>query len=385
VRIRNDIVLVFLCSSSFFLSYFGRLVWGVVGVYSPLRPTIGESALVLSLFFVSYIIVQLPAGMIADRIKPNLTAGIAMFGLAFGFLLAGLAPSIKVEYASSIEMGLFAGWIWPATLKIMTSLFAERSRRVVMMGYYSLAWPLSLILLGILVPPITLGLGWNWTYYFLAITSILLGGLMILSEVRGFVSEKITFSPVLNRNSLMIILGGLGFFFAYWPLSFFAYDYFVSIGLGPYQAGVAVSALALAGIPSTILSGHVMNKLGIKRTMLLSLVAYGTLFFLLTRVFTFYDIIAVALVMGFVRFFITPANSNIISVVGETRAGSLSGVTNLAWQVSGIIAPVYSAYLINLLGYTANWEVMCLVVFASTIAYALIVIPKPKPVTIRGN
>lgn len=385
MRIRNDIVLVILCSSSFFLSYFGRLVWGVVGVYSSLRPTIGESALILSLFFVGYIVVQLPAGMIADRIKPNLTAGIAMIGLAFGFLLAGLAPSIEVEYASSIEMGLLAGWIWPATLKIMTSLFSERSRRVVMMGYYSLAWPLSLILLGIMVPPITLTLGWNWTYYFLAIISVLLGSLMLVSEVKGFTPEKMTFSPVLNRNSLMIILGGLGFFFAYWPLSFFAYDYFISIGLGPYEAGVAVSALAVAGIPSTILSGHVMNRLGIKQTMLLSLVAYGVLFFVLTQVYTFYEIIGVAIIMGFVRFFITPANTNIISVVGETRAGSLSGFTNLAWQISGIIGPVYSAYLINLLGYTTNWEVMCLVVFASIIPYALIIIPKPMNLRTRSN
>lgn len=379
-RIRNEATLVFLSSAAFFLSYFGRMVWSVVGIYSSLHPSVAETGLVFSLFFVGYIVVQVPAGVISDRVRPNLVAGLAQLVLAVSLLLGGLAPTIEVEYVSSVIMGFSAGWIFPCTLKIMTALFEDRKKRLVMMGYYSLAWPLSIIFLGILLPPVALNLGWEWAYYVLAIISFLLGVLFLSSEVRGFKPQRMSFSFLVSKNSIIIALAGFLFYFAYWPVTLFAYDYFVSIGLGSYLSGVAVSSLAIAGIPSTLISGYVMNRLGIKKTVLISLLVYAALLFAMARTSVFALIIAIALVMGFFRFFITPANADIISVVGESRAGALSGFANLIWQASGTIAPIYAASVIGTFGYGANWMVMSFVVLAACVFYALISIPKAKPV-----
>lgn len=59
--------IIFLTSVSFFLSYFSRIAWSIVSVYSSLKPTAVEDGIIFSLFFLGYIIVQIPAGIISDQ------------------------------------------------------------------------------------------------------------------------------------------------------------------------------------------------------------------------------------------------------------------------------------------------------------------------------
>ncbi len=378
MKIRNPWVVVTISSSAFFMSYFGRMVWSVTNAYSTLNPTVDQTGLVFSLFFVGYIVVQVPAGLASDKFKPNIVTGSALVGLAGALVLGGIAPSMEVEYVSSLALGLCAGWIYPGTLKIMTVLFPRREERTVAIGYYSLAWPLSIILLGIVLPPIVLSFGWAWGYYIVAIVALIIGVLAYLSKIEAFVPQKPSLSFLVGKNAIILALAGFLFYFAYWPITFFAYDYFLNIGLSDYAAGIALSALAIAGIPSTFVSGFVMNKIGIKKIAIISLVAYGVIAIALPEVRAFVVIIPIALAMGFFRFFITPTNSAIVSVIGEDRAGSLSGFVTIFWQGSGIIGPVVAAYMIDVLGYSSFWYAMGLIVLSSCIFYAVLHIPSRK-------
>ena len=375
-RIRNPWIIVALSSAAFFMSYFGRMMWSVFDVYaSSLQPTLFEDSFVFSLFFVGYVIVQVPAGLVSDRIRPNLVTGVALLAVALTLLLGGTAQTMGTEYASSLLMGLAAGWIYPSTVRALTALFPGRDRRAIAIGYYSLAWPLSVFLLGIVLPFTAIAVGWRGGYEVMALVSGALGITYLFTDVEAFRPQRASLSFLVNRNSLLIGLGGFAFFLPYWAVTLFAFDYFITIGMAAYAAGLAVAFLALAGIPSTLLSGFVVNRVGLRRSAVLSLLLYGVAFLLLAAFQDLYVILGVALAMGFFRFLVTPINAAIVSVVGEDRAGHVTGFANLFWQLSGVVAPVLAAFLIDGFGYAVNWCLMAAIVFVAAAFYARIGIP----------
>ena len=364
---------VALCSAAFFMSYFSRLIWSVVDAYSTLNPTVTQSGLIFSLFFVGYIITQIPAGAISDRVPPNIVTGLALLGLAVTLFISGFAASIGVEYAASVSMGLCAGWIYPSTLKTITSLFPRRERQTVALGYYSLAWPLTIIVLGSAMPPIVLAFGWRWGYYVLVPICLAIGlPLLFFSRASSFKPHRVPLSFLLNRNTLLIASGGFLYFFAYWAVTLFAYDYFLKIGLSDYAAGVAFSSMALAGIPSTLVSGFVINRVGLKRTSVISILVFAGMIFLLSQVSIFLAVVLVSLTMGFFRFLLTPTNLGIVATVGGEGAGTLAGFSNVFWQLSGVVAPVVSASLIDNLGYRQTLYGIGFVALVSCALYSVI-------------
>lgn len=378
-RIRNPWIIVALSSAAFFMSYFGRMMWSVFGVYATtLHPHVIEDSIVFSLFFVGYVVVQVPAGLVSDRIRPNLVTGLSLIGVGFTLLLGGAAQTIAMEYLSSLLMGLTAGWIYPDTVRALTALFPGRDRRNVALGYYSLAWPLSVFLLGIVLPFTALTVGWRGGYDVMALLSIGLGVVYLLTDVRTFRPQKASLSFLVNRDSLLIALGGFAFFLPYWAITLFAFYYFVAIGIPDFAAGLAVAFLALAGIPSTLLSGFVMNRMGIRRSAVAFLILYAATIVLLGVFRELYVILAVALAMGFFRFLLTPINAAIVSAIGEDRAGHVTGFANLFWQTSGVVAPVLAAFLIEGFGYAVTWYVMAGIVLVAAVVYARLGVSGPR-------
>ena len=377
-RIRDPWLIVTLSSAAFFVSYFGRMMWSVFDVYATsLRPTLVEDSLIFSLFFAGYVIVQIPAGLVSDRVPPNLVTGGSLVAVGLTLLLGGLAGDILFEYLASVLMGLAAGWIYPDTVRVVTSVFPERRRRTVAIGYYSLAWPLSVVLLGLLLPATAEAVGWRGGYALMAAVAFGLGAAWLLTDVPNFRPQRVELAFLVNRNSLLIALGGFAFFLPYWAITLYAFDYFTTIGLSTFLAGMAVAFLALAGLPSTLGSGFVMNRFGIRTVAVGSLLVYGVTILALAAFRDLVVILAVALAMGFFRFLLTPINAAIVSVVGEERAGHITGFANLFWQASGFFAPLVAAFLIEAYGYAANWTVMAAIVFGAALLYSMIRIPEP--------
>ncbi|HYM41003.1 MAG TPA: MFS transporter [Thermoplasmata archaeon] len=378
-RIRNPWVIVTLSSAAFFMSYFGRMIWSVFDVYATsLRPTLFEDSLVFSLFFVGYVAVQVPAGLVADRVRPNLVTGVSLIAVGLALLLGGSAEGMAVEYLSSLLMGLAAGWIYPDTVRALTALFPSRERRAVAMGYYSLAWPMSVFLLGIVLPITAVAVGWRGGYTLVALVAILLGVVYLFIDVEVFRPQRASLAFLITRNSLLIAFGGFAFFLPYWAVTLFAFDYFVGTGMAAFPAGLAVAFLALAGIPSTLVSGYVMNRVGIRRAAVSSLILYGVAFLLLAAFQDFFVILGVALAMGFFRFLVTPINAEIVSEIGEERAGHVTGFANVFWQLSGVVAPILAAFVISGFGYAVCWYAMGALVFVAAAIYARIGIPRPS-------
>ncbi|KAA8922721.1 MFS transporter [Thermoplasma sp.] len=357
---------LFVASASFFLSYYVRLSWTILSVYMPFRPTVAQEGLAFALFFVGYVIVQIPSGFISDRFSGGIVISLSLIGLAASAVMSAMSPNVFWEYISSLIMGLTAGWVYPATINVMNHYY--RDKRSVYVGYYSIAWPLAIVLSGLVLPDIAIRVGWQWGYYSSAIASIIVAILAfrLKTENTGY---HMDLSLIRNRNVLLLSFGGLLFFISYWSLTLYAYKYFLYIGINSVVAGFVFSSMAISGLFSTSFSGYVISRIGTKNAVLVSLVAYGFIILAFSFIRNAALLIAISLVMGFFRFIITPGNSGLSIEIGENRAGSVSGIANMFWQSSGIIGPIVSSSLIIDLGFRNLWIALALIVFLSTFVY----------------
>ena len=369
----NDLkksLIIFITSSSFFLSYFSRLAWSIVSTYSTLKPTTIQDSLIYSLFFLGYVIVQIPAGLVSDKVKPSLIAFISLIGLSVASFISAISNSIFIEYISSFFMGISAGWIYPVTIKTLSIAFKDKNEQAVAIGYYSLAWPLSIVLAGVILPGISIEFSWRYSYYLISILSLIFS-LLYLIYLKNIPYEdtRTRFFIVKDRNIIIISLAGFLFFLSYWSITLYAYKYFINLGISSYTSGYLYSLLALAGLPATIIAGYIIRKIGVKISLVLFEFIYGILTMLLS-VFLRPDLLAViATLMGFVRFIITPANSTAVSFVGKNKAGSVTGFANFFWQSSGIFSPIISQYIILNTGYKDLWIFSGIIIIFSSILY----------------
>ncbi len=366
---------VFLSSAAFFMSYFSRITWSIVSSYSTLKPTIQEDSIIFSLFFIGYIVVQIPAGVLSDIFSPAKISIMSLSFLSLSLFLSGIANSIELEYLASVLMGLSAGWIYPATLKLLSSIYKGKELALAI-GYYSLAWPLSITLSGLILPYISINFGWRASYYLLAIIGILIAISFIVLIIRINPTRTLDKRDVslrklffFDKNVAILSSAGFLFFTSYWIITLYSYKYFLMILHNPYVSGLAYSLLAAAGIPSTIISGYIINRLNVKNTLFLGEFLYGLLALMLGFSATLTAIIVVATLMGFIRFIITPANSTAASVIGKEKAGAVAGTANMFWQSSGVISPLIASFIILHFSYFTLWVISSALIIVSSMIY----------------
>ncbi|ACP35232.1 major facilitator superfamily MFS_1 [Sulfolobus islandicus L.S.2.15] len=362
---------IFLSASSFFLSYFSRVAWSIVAPLSTLKTTTTEDSIIFALFFLGYILIQIPSGTLADRVSANRLLFLSLLGVAVTSFVSATFPLITVEYLASFLMGFSAGWIYPITVKLLSTSFDDKDLPIAM-SIYSMAWPLSIVASGIVIPFLALTFSWEFSFYFISVFSIILGILALLYlPLLKLTKSIIKFKDVIrDKNSIYISIGGFLFYLTYWVLVLYLYKYLLGVVRNEYVAGIIYSLTALTGIFSTILAGYIIKSLGVKRTFLLfiSLYSFSLLIFSFTKNVMVIGIDALAL--GFFRFIITPTSSTAVAVIGgKERSGSVTGFANFFWQSSGIVGSIIAPLLINLFTYTYLWTFVSVLSFLSLIFY----------------
>ncbi|WP_338601997.1 MFS transporter [Sulfolobus tengchongensis] len=351
-------LIIFISSLSFFLSYFSRVTWSIVAPFSTLKTTTTEDSIIFALFFFGYILVQIPSGILSDRISANILLSLSLLGISLTSFISAYFPLLRVEYIASFFMGFSAGWIYPITVKLITTSFSGRNLPIAM-SIYSLAWPLSIVASGIIIPFLATALGWEFSFYFITLLSLILIVLTLthLPSLKLPKERSMEFRNIVrNRNALFISIGGFMFYLTYWVLVLYLYKYLLITIRNAYLAGLIYSFTALAGVLSTILAGYIINSFGVKRTFLLFVTFYSiSLLFI-----SFSNNILVAsidaLSLGLFRFIITPTSSTALAIIGgKERSGSVTGFANFFWQSSGILGSLIAPLMINLFSYTYLW------------------------------
>jgi len=358
-----------------------------------LLPT--TKGLLLSSFFWSYALMQMPIGWCADRLNLRwLYAGaFALWSLAQG--LTGLAESLAMLVGFRILLGIGESIYLPGGSKIVSLLFSNKDRGLPS-GLFDFGTRTGLVLEGILVPWLLVRYGWRHTFLLLGFAALvwLIPWFLVFPRRMGAVSNGLASRPratssgtswraLANRNLLGICLGFFCFDYYWYVLVTWLPDYLVAVRhLRIVQAGFYASVVFFIFGLAEPMGGWIADSLirrGWDETRTrkgIVTVAFLMGLLLIVALHVADVRAAVALLVGASLVGLATGNLLVIlqSCAPPERVGIWTGVENFAGNLGGIIAPLAIGLLIKTTGsYVPGFTLGSLVLLLGVLPYWLII------------
>ena len=347
--------------------------------------------LLLSSFFWSYSLMQVPIGWCADHFNLRwLYAGaFTLWSLAQG--LTGLADSLAILIGFRVLLGVGESIYLPGGTKIVTLLFTAKERGLPT-GLFDFGTRTGLVLEGILVPWLLVRHGWRHTFLLLGFVGLLwvVPWLWVFPRPKRSVNRSVAslpspirLSPLVNRNLLGICLGFFCFDYYWYVLVTWLPDYLVTVRhLSIVQAGFYASlAFFTFGVAEPI-GGWVADSLirrGWDETRTRKGIVTGAFFmslFLVAAMRTSGTPMSIGLLIG--ASLVGLATGNLLTILQccapFEKVGIWTGAENFAGNLAGIIAPLAVGFLIKRNGsYVPGFELGVIVLLVGLLAYWFIV------------
>jgi len=351
--------------------------------------------LLLSSFFWSYALMQIPIGWCADRLNLRwLYAGaFALWSLAQG--LTGLAGSLAALAGLRILLGVGESIYLPGGSKIVSLLFSDKERGLPS-GLFDFGTRTGLVLEGILVPWLLVRYGWRHTFLLLGLTALvwLIPWFLIfprrmrsisngLSSAQSTTSSGTRWRALANRNLLGICLGFFCFDYYWYVLVTWLPDYLVtvrhfSIVQAGFYASVAFFTFGLAepigGWIADSLIRRGWNETWTRKGIVT--MAFFTGLFLVAALRVADARTAVGLLIGASLVGLSTGNLLVIlqCCAPPERVGIWTGAENFAGNLAGIIAPLAIGSLIKTSGsYVPGFALGSIVLLLGVFPYWFII------------
>lgn len=359
--------------------------------------------LLVSTYLVTYAGFLLLGGRIADWLGRRFVfvSGVALFGLAS--LAAGLAGNPEILIVARAFQGIGAAFTTPAAMSIITTTFAEGPERNKALGVYSMVGASGFAVGAVLAGVLTSLLSWRWGFFdYVVITALVLlltpalvakgdrsssatrgidfagaifitAGLLVLvytvggaqtapigQTIAGLVLAFILFTifvviesrvraPMLPlgifRLPTLVSANIVGFteFAGFTSVVFISTLYLQNVlGYSPFQAGIAFLPMGIEAAIVSNLAPLLINRLGIKPTLVIGMVLFTVGSALLTMLVsadgTFWNIVVPTLLVGGGLSLAFPAV--VIAAVAGVEAsdqGLASGLITTAGQLGGAL------------------------------------------------
>jgi MFS family permease len=355
--------------------------------------------LLLSSFFWSYALMQVPIGWCADRFNLRwLYAGaFAIWSLAQG--LTGLSESLTVLIGFRVLLGVGESIYLPGGTKIVSVLFPPRDRGLPS-GLFDFGTRSGLVLEGVLIPWLLVRQGWRHTFLLLGFSGLLwivpwlwfFPGHMRAAKTEALnrsamappaKASPLRWNALLNRNLLGICIGFFCFDYYWYVLVTWLPDYLVTVRhLSIVRTGVYTSiAFFIFGISEPI-GGWIADTLirrGWNETRTrkgIVTAAFFTGLFLIAAVRTADTPLAIGLLMG--ASLVGMATGNLLTILQccapFEKIGIWTGAENFAGNLAGIMAPLAVGFLIKRNdSYVPGFELGAIILLAGLLAYWFIV------------
>ena len=378
------------------INYFDR---ATISFALPLISTelhLGPEAkgVLLSAFFWSYALLQIPMGILADRVNLRWLYAVAFTLWSVSQGLMGFATGLGTLIAFRVLLGIGEAIYLPGGSKIVSLLFRP-SERGLPCGLFDAGTRTGLVIEGVLVPWMLVHYGWRRTFavvgfaalvwlvpWFLTTPKRLRGEAPDPSVVRPGFSRTFT-ALITNRNLLGICLGFFCFDYYWFFLVSWLPDYLVTVrGLTMMKAGIYAALPYFVFGASEPIGGWLADRLiraGYSETRARTgIVTFAFLTGLLlipaARVSTPNG--AVALIIAGCLVGLATGNLLVIlqSCAPPAEIGLWTGVYNFVGNIAGILSPLITGFLIAKTGsYTPPFVLAAVLVAVGPLAFWLIV------------
>lgn len=318
-----------------------------------------ELGLLSSLFFLLYSAVQVPAGLLADRIgrKQVLVPGYLVH--AIGALLSGMSQSYPFLLGARMLTGFSQGTYFSTQYAISTEAVPPGRRTVasaVTMSGSAIGIGLGTLTASLMV--FRFGLSWRVPFItFGVLTAVLTLVLARLikpaSQVKAAANTSRTrFRP--NGTLIRLFLvGALTMYGFYVIVTWLPYYLQMSRGIEGGFAGAVSTLMPLATVPGAILVGLLADRSGKRQQLMTVLVPVAALALVLVVISPSAVGLYLALLLyGFTgKLVIDPLLIALVSEQTEAGAyGQVFALLNFAGTVSMVLAPTITGVIVDLTG-----------------------------------
>ena len=348
----------------------------------------------LSAFFASYALMQIPIGWCADRFNLRwLYAGMfLLWSLAQG--LSGLAASLAGLMTFRVILGIGESIYLPGGTKIVSLLFPP-AQRGFPSGIFDFGTRTGLVVDGILIPWLIVHYGWRRMLLLVGFSALLwlIPWLLVFpsrlrAPARTASAPRVSLSRgawslLSNRNLMGICLGFFCFDYYWYLLVNWLPDYLVTVRhLTILKAGFFASLPFFVFGSCEPLGGWIADRL-IKRGMSetrarkgIVTVAFLTGLLLIPAARVESATAAIVLIIG--GSLVGLSTGNLITILQSCappdEVGIWTGVENFAGNIAGFIAPLATGFLISWTGsYFPGFALAAVTLVTGLLAYWFIV------------
>lgn len=391
------------------VSFMDRMVMSSMIPYiaTDFHLTAFQSGMVMSAFFLSYSIAQIPGGLLADRFGFRVVTTIAMVWWSFFTALTGAASNFVHMLAARFLFGLGEGVFPAASFKAVAVWFPQKERATAN-AIKLAASPLGAAIAPLVVVAIMSLGSWRTVFYSLFIPGILIAVLFWkfvadkpslssrvspeeLAEIegedavnnptssKGFKISEAFRQPYVLRYFLVLFAFDIG----YWGFTSWLPTYLVKArGFSLVQMGVASSLPFFAATIGCLVGGWTSDRFFSSNRRLPIVAAQ-----LLTALLLYLTFVAESIPMlivcqtlaGFCLSFFTSAFWALpMNTVPKSLMGAISGVINMAGQIAAFLSPLIVGYLVGTSGGFASTFVLLVVTILISSALVFTLPAKPR-------
>ncbi|HWQ18014.1 MAG TPA: MFS transporter [Sulfolobales archaeon] len=336
--------------------------------------THGEASLIFTSYLLAYAVMQIPAGVLSDRISPSrvIAAGLAIMTIS-GFAM-GLSPTFVTMILLSFLTGMGAGTFYTSSTSLLSLLFPPREREKVLGIVYSGigAGTSVAIAVGGFLGSL---LGWRGIFFILAIPGAI--SAILFTRIRipdpnkprrsGFSSLGLEILRI-RTIAICIVIHAL-MLVTYFGITSFTPTYIaISIGKSLVEAGLLFLVFPLSEIFGGLVGGYIASRIGSKSVLMISLISIsiGTAAIPFTR--SVFHVVPILSMIGLM--FRAAATALPLIVVESTPRhvlGAILGWYNSIGFVGASIGPYTFGYIADLHGFLLSYIALSLFPLVSVV------------------
>jgi nitrate/nitrite transporter NarK len=319
---------------------------GAIALFLPLiRADLGisfaQAGLLAAAATLSYALMQVPAGLLVDRLSPKLLFGIGILGTNILAIVFAITNSFEIMVATQAVAGVFRALMFIPGMILITRHFSE-AKRATALGLFVAGGFSSNIVINLLGPVLVGPLGWQGVIIASsALGLVVLVAFWLLADDGPPDTHDTSGSThwvwrrpewwllgVVQFARLAIMMG-----FGFWLPAFLIEER----GLTLETAGLIVALSAAITAPSNIGGGILSDRLG--RPLLVIGVSLGAMAVLLAVLAEIQDlallIVVIALLSVFIQLYFGPIFAVPRRIFGPAVVGLSTGFGNFAANLGG--------------------------------------------------
>jgi MFS family permease len=362
----------------FILAHFSHHIVGAM--LGPLMPFIRDDlhlnytqvGIITSAFALAGGLSQLPAGYLADRFGQRILITIGIAGVALSAVLIGFSNSYLFLISALIVAAVLGGGYHSSAATVLSNSIPEQYRGR-SLGLHLIGGTSSMWIVPLIAAPIAAALGWQASYFILAVPAFLLGVLIYFLLGRltytksAAAAAQAAFTPQIVFNwkkvvpVLVLVIGGnLMTMSVTSYLSLYAVDH---LGMTETAAGMLPALIPAIGFIGAPAGGFISDRFGSVPVLLLASFLLIPLLYTMGLVNGIVPILAVLVLIGLVTSVCMPTTESFI--LGNTpvkRRSTMLGIYFFAGAGTGGLVNPFMGNLIDRLGFQSTYTIASIVV-----------------------